>query len=61
MHKWCRDIGLQLDDSETQCCNSDASGPVDGSIPLELGRCSQAELVREVAPLVMVLAVLMLV
>lgn len=61
MHKWSRDIGLQLDDGETQGGDSEASRPIDGTAPLELGRGCQAELVGEVASLVVVLAVLMLV
>lgn len=61
VHKWCRDIGLQLDDGETQGGDSQAPRPIDGAVPLELRGGSQAELVGEVASLVMVLTVLVFV
>lgn len=61
MHKWSRDIGLQLDDGETQGGDSQAPRTVDGAVPFELRRGGQAELVGEVAPLVVVLPVLMFV
>lgn len=61
MHKWSRDIGLQLDDGETQGGDSQAPWTVDRAVPFELCRGGQAELVGEVAPLVVVLSVLVLV
>lgn len=61
MHEWTRDVGLQLDDGETQRGDGETPGSVDGAAPLELRRRGQAELVGEVAPLVVVLAVLVLV
>lgn len=61
MHKRSGDIGLQLDDGETQGGDSQAPGAIDGAVPLELRCRGQAELVGEVASLVVVLAVLMLV
>ncbi|TNN44859.1 hypothetical protein EYF80_044948 [Liparis tanakae] len=61
VHKGPRDVGLQLDDGETQGGDGQAARPVDGAVPLELRRGGQAELVGEVAPLVVVLAVLVLV
>lgn len=61
MHKWSGDIGLQLDDGETQGGDGQAPRAVDGAVPLELGRRGQAELVGQVAPLVVVLSVLVFV
>lgn len=61
MHKRTGDVGLQLDDGEAQGGDGQAPRAVDGAVPLELGRGGQAELVGEVASLVVVLAVLMLV
>lgn len=61
MHEWSRDVGLQLDDGETQRGDSQAPRTVDGAVPLELCCRGQAELVGEVTSLVVVLAVLVLV
>lgn len=61
MHKRTGDIGLQLDDGETQRGDGEAARTVDGTVPLEFGGGRQAELVGEVAPLVMVLTVLVFV
>lgn len=61
VHEGSRDICLQVDDGEAQRGHGQAAGPVDGAVPLELGRGGQAELVREVASLVVVLPVLVLV
>lgn len=61
VHKRSRDVGFQLDDGETQGGDRQTPRPVDGAVPLELGRSGQAELVGEVAPLVVVLPVLVLV
>lgn len=61
VHERSRDVRFQLDDGEAQRGDRQAPRPVDGAVPLELGRRGQAELVREVALLVIVLAVLMLV
>ena len=61
MHEWSGNIGLQLDDGEAQSGDSETSWSIDWAIPLELWGSGQAELVGEVASLVMVLTVLMLV
>lgn len=61
VHKGSWHVGLQLDNGETQGGDSEAPRPVDGAVPFELRRGGQAELVGQVAPLVVVLAVLMLV
>lgn len=61
MHKRTRDTGLQLDDSETQGGDGEVPRTVDGAVPLELRGGGQAELVGEVASLVVVLAVLVFV
>lgn len=61
MHEGPGHVGLQLDDGEAQRGDRQAARAVDGAVPLELGRRGQAELVREVPPLVVVLAVLVLV
>lgn len=61
MHKWSRNISLQLDNGEAQSGDSETSWSIDGAIPLELWGSGQAELVGKVASLVMVIAVLMLV
>lgn len=61
MHKWCGHIGFQLDDGETQGGDSQVPRTVDRAVPFELRRRGQAELVGQVASLVVVLAVLMFV
>ena len=61
MHEGSGHAALQLDDGEAQRGHGEAAGPEDGSVPLELGGHGEAELVRQVAPLVVVLAVLVLV
>ena len=61
VHEGPRDIGLQLDDGEAQGGCRQRPGAMDGAVPLELRGRGQAELVRQVAPLVVVLAVLVLV
>ena len=61
MHEGPGDIALQLDDGETQGGDSQAPRTIDGTVPLELRGGGQAELVGEVASLVMVLTVLMFV
>ena len=61
MHEGPGDVALQLDDGETQGGDGQRPRAVDGAVPLELGGRGQAELVRQVAPLVVVLAVLVLV
>lgn len=61
MHEWTRNIALQLDNGEAQSADSKTSWSIDWAVPLELWCCGQAELVREVASLVMVFTVLMLV
>lgn len=61
MHEGAGYAALQLDDGEAQGAHRHAAAAVDGAAPLELGRRGQAELVGEVALLVVVLAVLVLV
>lgn len=61
MHKRSGHVGFQLYDGETQGGDSQAPRPIDGAVPFELGRCGQAELVGQVASLVVVLSVLMFV
>lgn len=61
MHERSGHTGFQLCDGETQGGDSQAPRPVDGAVPFELGCCGQAELMGQVAPLVVVLSVLMFV
>lgn len=61
MHKRPGDVGLQLDDGEAQGGDGQASRTVDRAVPFELRGGGQAELVGEVAFLVVVLPVLMFV
>lgn len=61
MEKGCGDVVLQLDDSEPQCGYSQYLRPVHGAVPPELPHGRQAELVREMPPLIVVLPVLVLV
>lgn len=61
MHKRPRHIVFQLYDGETQGGDSQAPRSIDGAVPFELGRRCQAELVGQVASLVVILPVLMLV
>lgn len=55
------DVALQLDDGEPQGGDGQHLGAVYRAVPLELAGGGHAELVREVAPLVVVLAVLVFV
>lgn len=61
VHEGSRHAALQLDDGEAQGADGDAAAAVDGAAPLEVGGRGQAELVRQVPLLVVVLAVLVLV
>lgn len=61
VHKRSWHVGLQLDNGEAKGGDSEAPRAIDGAVPFELRRGGQAELVGQVASLVMVLAVLVLV
>lgn len=61
VQKWRWDVVLQLDDSEPQCGHDEQPGTVNWAVPFEVSSRGQAELVREVSALVMVLSVLVLV
>lgn len=61
VQKWCRDVVLQLDNSKPQCAHGEHPGAINRAVPLELPSRGQAELVREVSTLVVVLSVLMFV
>lgn len=61
MHKWAWHTALQLDDGEAECANSYTVATMNGAAPLELGSCSQAELMGKVPLLVVVLTMLVLV
>lgn len=55
MHEGRGHVVLQLDDGEPQRGHRHGLGAVDGAVPLELSCSCHAELVGEVAPLVVVL------
>lgn len=55
------DVVLQLDDGEPQRGHGQRLGAMHRAIPLEVAGGRHAELVRQVTPLVVVLAVLVLV
>lgn len=61
MHKRSRYICFQLDDGESEGGDRQAPWAIDWAVPFKLGGGGQAELVRQVSSLVMVLAVLMFV
>ena len=55
MHEGGGDVVLQLDDGEPQRGDGQHLGAVDGTVPLEVPRRRHAELVGQVAPLVVIL------
>lgn len=61
MHKRSRHVGFQLDDGEPNGGDGQTPRPVDRAVPFELWGGGQAELVGEVALLVVILPVLMFV
>lgn len=61
VQKWCWDVVLQLDDTEPQCGHDEQPGAINWAVPFEVSSRGQAELVREVSALVVVLSVLVLV
>lgn len=61
MHERSRHVRLQLDDGEPKRGDGQTPRPVDGPVPFEVGGGGQAELVGEVALLVVILSVLMFV